>query len=108
MDFIEQEAECSDLSDGYRADEQDNADLERFIDDQEYEDEVPPFTNVERPIDGDAQPRLYDRESVDGNSISISIKISSKLKSLGRPSSVFQKARNLTYFFRRQYMVYFI
>ena len=69
MDFIEQEAECSDLSDGYTTDEQDNGDLESFIDDQEYEDEVPPFTNVERPIDGDAQPRLYDRESVDGRDI---------------------------------------
>ena len=69
MDFIEHEAECSDLSDGYTTDEQDNDDLESFIDDQEYEDEAPPFTNVERPIDGDAQPRLYNRESVDGRDI---------------------------------------
>ena len=69
MDFIEQEAECSDLSDGYTTDKQDNDDLESFIDNQDYEDEAPPFTNVVRPIDGDAQPRLFDRESVDGRDI---------------------------------------
>ena len=69
MDVIEQEAECSDLSDGYMTDEQDNSDLESFIDDQEYENEASLFTNVERSIDGDAQPRLYDRESVDGRDI---------------------------------------
>ena len=69
MDFIEQETECSDLSDGFTTHEQDNDDLESFIDNQEYEVEVPPFTNVERPIDGDAQSRLYDRESVDGRDI---------------------------------------
>ena len=69
MDFIEQEVECFDLSDGFTTDEQDNDDLESFIDNQEYEDEALPLANVERPTDSDAQSRLYDRESVDGRYI---------------------------------------
>ena len=69
MDFIEQVVECCDLSDGFTTDEQDNDDLESFIDNQEYEDEALPLANVERPTDSDAQSRLYDRESVDGRYI---------------------------------------
>ena len=69
MDFIEQEAECSNCSDSSASsnDELDD-DLESFIDDQEYDDfeEQPPFTNVVRPIDEDLQLRLYDWDSVDG------------------------------------------
>ena len=72
MDFIEQEAECSNCSDSSASsnDELDD-DPESFIDDQEYEDfeEQSPFTNVIRSIDGDHQPRLYDRASVDGRDI---------------------------------------
>ena len=72
MDFIEQEAECSNCSDSSASsnDELDD-DLESFIDDQEYDDfeEQSPFTNVIRSIDRDHQPRLYDRASVDGRDI---------------------------------------
>ena len=69
MDFIEQEAECSDFSDNSSSnDEQD--DLEGFIDDQEYDDDEEMFANVVKPIDEeDPQPRLYDKNSVDGREI---------------------------------------
>ena len=68
MDFIEQEAECSDCSDStVSSNDESNGDRENFIDDREYSDEESsPFANVVRPIDGDLQPRLYDRASVDG------------------------------------------
>ena len=71
MDFIEQEAECSDCSDStVSSNDESNGDLENFIDDREYSDEESsPFANVVRPIDGDLQPRLYDRASVDGREI---------------------------------------
>ena len=74
MDFLEQQAECNDCCDNSSVssnNERDN-DLESFIDDQEYDDdfeEPSPFANVVRPIDGDPQPRLYDRNSVDGRDI---------------------------------------
>ena len=70
MDFIEQEAECSDSDSSISSTDEQGEDLESFIDDQEYDDdESSPFTNVVRPLDEDSQPRLYDRESVDGRDI---------------------------------------
>ena len=70
MDFIEQEAECSDSDSSISSTDEQGEDLESFIDDQEFsDDESSPFTNVVRPLDEDSQPRLYDRESVDGRDI---------------------------------------
>ena len=70
MDFIEQEAECSDSDSSVSSTDEQGEDLESFIDDQEYDDdESSPFPNVVRPVDGDSQLRLYDRESVDGRDI---------------------------------------
>ena len=72
MDFIEQKAECSDSDSFFSSNDEQGDDLESFIDDQEYDDdddEPSLFTNVVRPIDEDPQPRLYDRELVDGRDI---------------------------------------
>ena len=71
MDFIEQEAECSDSSDStVSSNDESNGYLENFIDDREYSDEESSlFANVVRPIDGDLQLRLYNRVSVDGREI---------------------------------------
>ena len=73
MDFIDQEAECSsDCSDSSSLNDEWAEDMESFIDDEEYEsdDGVHTFANVVKPIDEeDPQPRLYDRNSVDGREI---------------------------------------
>ena len=70
MDFIEQEAECSDSDSSVSSTDEQGEDLESFIDNQEYDDdESSAFTSVVRPVDGDSQLRLYDRESVDGRDI---------------------------------------
>ena len=73
MDFIDQEAECSsDCSDSSSLNDNWAEDMESFIDDEEYEsdDGVHTFANVVKPIDEeDPQPRLYDRNSVDGREI---------------------------------------
>ena len=110
MDFIEQEAECSDCSDStVSSNDESNGDRENFIDDREYSDEESsPFANVVRPIDGDLQPRLYDRASVDGREID---NLSTELRNLERLSSVSQNSsdmRSLTYFFRLLYMEFII
>ena len=55
MDFIEQEAECSDSDSSISSTDEQGEDLESFIDDQEYaDDESSPFTNVVRPLDEDS------------------------------------------------------
>ena len=71
MDFIEQEAEYSDSSDStVSSNDESNGYLENFIDDREYSDEESSlFANVVISIDGDLQPRLYNRVSVDGREI---------------------------------------
>ena len=70
MDFIEQEAECSDYSDSSSSNDEQDDDLEGFIDDQEYDDNEEMFANAVKPIDEeDPQPRLYDKNSVDGREI---------------------------------------
>ena len=70
MDFIEQEAECSDYSDSSSSNDEQDDDLEGFIDDQEYDDNGEMFANAVKPIDEeDPQPRLYDKNSVDGREI---------------------------------------
>ena len=74
MEFIQQEAECSSsssssASESFSTDEEDE-EMKSFIDDADQpfdDDEVPPFINVTKPFDdGDSQPRLYKRTSVDG------------------------------------------
>ena len=70
MDFIEQEAKCSDCSDSSSSNDEQDDDLEGFIDDQEYDDDEEMFANVVKPIDEeDPQPRLYDKNLVDGREI---------------------------------------
>ena len=102
MDFIEQEAECSDSDSSISSTDEQGEDLESFIDDQEYDDdESSPFTNVVRPLDEDSQQRLYNSRWT-AETLTILKKISIELKDLKRPSSVFQSSmrKDLTYFFR--------
>ena len=112
MDFIDQEAECSsDCSDSSSLNNEWAEDMESFIDDEEYEsdDGVHTFANVVKPIDEeDPQPRLYDRNSVDGRVIDNFKWASIELKNLGRAFSLLKLKKSLTYFFWRLYLIFII
>ena len=67
MDFIEQEAECCDCSDSSSSNDKQDDDLEGFTDYQEYDNDEEMFANVVKLIDKeDPQPRLYNKNLVDG------------------------------------------
>ena len=67
MDFIEQEAECCDCSDSSSSNDKQDDDLEGFTDYQEYDNDEEMFANVVKLIDEeDPQPRLYNKNLVDG------------------------------------------
>ena len=115
MEFIQREAECSDLESDCSSTDCEDEKMRGFIDDQPLfnesdVDEPPPFTNVTKILDqADSQPRLYNKASVDGRDMDDFVNDKYRAEVFKKSLLCFAQSQNKNLFFEAVvYGIYFL